>query len=193
MRTSYSPNLFYHEYTLANTTGGRMTALAKLCALAGVSPGVDTEIRVSRPSRWGGNRDEHRINFDVNIKQLSPSARWRLKKFVKLEVPSYALGGTYKEPPLMGLLTLFADPQAVSDDYLRDIITLDFTVNGSYICEKVGTQEKEPSEWQQKRAKELAAMSDEDILSKHRADVLEMLTPKIVDSFECRSAVEDND
>jgi hypothetical protein len=200
----YSANQFYHEFTGASSTDRRMHALARLCNLIGVKPGINADMQISIPykSSWQV-RTTHRISFNVNIKEMSPPSRRALKKFVKLEVPAYALGGTYKEPPLMGAVTIrfdtVHDGLTTPDDYreprmddgsFHPIIEIDFNVNGAYVCEKVGQQEKEPSEWERSQAGKLASMTDEEVLAKHRNEILDMLKPKLVDSYQCNSAVE---
>ena len=158
----------------------KLYAIARLCDAIGLRPGMDTEVSLHYYS--GELFPLFYVTLSVNARTASLDAIRRVKRLVVLEVPSYAADGAYKEPPLHGELQ-------VGPDDLGNRLTLAFSLHGSYVCEQVGTQEKEPSENDLKRANELAEMDEAAVMAAHRAKIAELRATREVPRYRCEPSV----
>jgi len=150
--------------------------VADLCDSYGLRVGEDTEVLLYN---YGLHPHiTYVVNLTIHSHRAQPAAIRKIKRDFTLEVPSYALDGTFEEPPLMGDLSISSPRPGV-----RAVITV--IVNGAYICKQVGTQEREPSEFDLLEAAKRDAMTDEQVLAKHREEIEKMRTPKTVPSYRC--------
>lgn len=155
-----------------------LTFTSQFLAALGLSPGVNTEIRISKGHQRYDDKIAHSLELDVDWKLVPESSRRSIKRCFKgLEVPKWALGGTYKEPPMEGSLEFNSDSA---------ILTISITVNGAYVCEKVGEEEQEPSEYSLDRAAKLEAMTEGEIRAKHLAEIAELRAAQVTARYRCR-------
>jgi len=155
--------------------------VADTCEALGLNPGLDTAITVSA-AYLGDDPDRFRVDsvqLEIRWKLLGREARRAVKLFCKLEVPEWALGGTYKEPPLFG--------QKVYGERGNEL-TVSLQVGGAYVCEQVGEQDSSPSEYEKERARKLAAMTPEEVMAEHTKRIEELVATSTKPSYRCRPA-----
>jgi len=155
--------------------------VANLCNMLGLKPGEDTAINIRTAYRptYGDTRREDIVELELKWKLLNASARRAVKRFCKLEVPQWAMGGTYKEPPMYGTVELRAG---------ADSLTIQLQVDGAYVCEQVGEQEQDPSQYDKAQQATLAAMTPEEVMAEHAERVAELGATKKKPSYRCRPA-----
>jgi hypothetical protein len=179
MATMKETQLDIEKYTHETFEGQAKMIIGYLHDI-GLQVGGNCTLRIEQHSEdWRGNSTQG-IEVDIDYKKLTEPRRRDLKRAVALEVPSYALGGTYKEPPLHGELE-FRTPE---EDH-EFILTIQFMVSGAYVCKAVGKRIEPANTWDLKRAEELESMTPEQILAEHREKAAKLRQPREREAYEC--------